>query len=122
MDILSILEGVYLMYMYIFFKTTYSIHHPFEYMVVKTDLWKHPINTGSYENKICNFGKYMSVIGAILFIYRGFGNPVSSKVSKVIIITWLMVSFMSNINAFIYVLPIVAMEILYNKLTLIPYE
>ena len=66
--------------MYVF-KTVYSIHHPFEYMIVKNDLWKHPINTGQYENKICKGGTYASIRCIIIFILR-FGYETSKKYTK----------------------------------------
>ena len=116
MDIISILEGLYLIYMYVFFKTVYSIHHPFEYMIVKNDLWKHPINTGQYENKICKIGTYASILGALLFLYRGIGYETSKKYTKWIIVIWLFVSLMTNINALIYVIPILLIEIFHYKL------
>ena len=96
MDIVSISEAVYLVYMYIYYKTSYSIHHPFEYMVVESDLWKHPINTGAYENKICELGSYASIVGAILLIYRGLGNKTSVKVTRTVILTWSIIAFMAT--------------------------
>ena len=116
MDIVSISEAVYLVYMYIYYKTSYSIHHPFEYMVVESDLWKHPINTGAYENKICELGSYASIVGAILLIYRGLGNKTSVKLTRMIILTWSIIAFMANINAFIYVIPIILVEVLYFRI------
>ena len=116
MDYVSISEAVYLVYMYVYFKTTYSIHHPFEYMVVQSDLWKHTINTGVYENKICELGTYASIVGAILLIYRGLGNKTSVKVTRTIILTWSIIAFLANINAFIYVIPIILVEALYYRI------
>ena len=68
MKYISIIEAIYTIYMYIFFKTKYSIHSPLESHVIKSDLWKHPINTGKYENKICRIGSYASILLAVLFI------------------------------------------------------
>jgi len=102
--------------MYNYFKTHYSIHHPFEYIVVKNDLWKHPINTGTYENKICELGSYVSIVGAILLVYRGLGNKTSVKITRTIILIWSFVAFMTNINAFIYIIPIILVEVLYFRI------
>ena len=62
MKYISIIEAIYTVYMYIFFKTTYSIHSPLEYYVIKSDLWNHPIYTGKYQNKICKLGSYASIV------------------------------------------------------------
>lgn len=116
MDLVSILEAVYLLYMYNFFKTTYSIHHPFEYLLVHdTTILKHPIYTGEYENKICLLGSYASIIGAMLLLYRGFGYKTSKKYTKWILMTWIVVAALLNINALLYILPILYIEIVIYK-------
>ena len=68
--IISLLQGLYIAYMYNFFKTTKSIHHPFEYLVDGHNFIKHPVNTGLYENKICPIGNIVSFILLIWFIFR----------------------------------------------------
>ena len=112
MDIVSILESIYLVYMYNFLKTTYSIHHPFEYILRDSEIWKHPINTGIYENKICEVGSYASILGGLLLLYRGLGYKTSKKYTKWIVLTWVIVAFTTNINALLYIIPIVIIEAL----------
>ena len=108
---ISILEAIYLVYMYNFFKTKYSIRHPMEYTITgNSNILKHPISTGIYENKVCRLGSYASIIGAILLIYRGLGNPTSKKYTKWIVILWLVIAGLMNMNAFIYILPIACIE------------
>lgn len=111
MDIVSIVEAIYLVYMYNFFQTKYSIHHPFEYLITSNNtILKHPISTGVLENKICPLGSYASILGAILLLYRGLGYRTSTTYTKNIIIVWLLVAGLMNMNAFVYILPIVYVE------------
>ena len=68
--IITIVESVYIFYMYNIFKTKYSFHHPYEYLVnsMNINFFKHPIYSGKYESKICNFGKLVSIL-LILWIW-----------------------------------------------------
>lgn len=121
MKYISIIEAIYTIYMYIFFKTTYSIHNPLESYVIKSDLWKHPINTGKYENKICKIGSYASILLAVLFILRYFlcnsSNEKKCKaISRWLLTYWIIVSLLTNLNAFIYIIPIILIEIYYYKI------
>lgn len=117
MDIVSIVEAIYLVYMYNFFQTKYSIHHPFEYLIVdNSSILKHPISTGALENKICPLGSYASILGALLLLYRGFGYKTSTKYTKTIIVVWCVVAGLMNMNALVYILPIVYVEITIHKI------
>lgn len=108
---ISILEAIYLIYVYNFFKTKYSIHHPMEYTITgNSDILKHPISTGIYENKVCKLGSYASILGAILLIYRGIVKPTPTKYTQYIVILWLVVAGLMNMNAFIYILPLACVE------------
>ena len=50
----TLLEIVYLIFMFIFFKTTLSITHPYELYITNNlpKLFLHPIDSGDYCNKI----------------------------------------------------------------------
>ena len=56
--LITLFEIIYLYYMFFLFKTKYSIHHPFEILFQDIPYAKHPIDTGIYENKICDLGRY----------------------------------------------------------------
>tara|TARA_B100000401_G_C52800048_1_gene718044 strand:- start:1200 stop:1577 length:378 start_codon:yes stop_codon:yes gene_type:complete len=121
MRFISIIEAIYIVYMYIFFKTTYSIHSPLEYYLSKNELWKHPINTGKYQNKICKIGSYASIIIAFLFVLRQFTCNTNNKkkcktIARWILAYWVIVSLLTNLNAFIYMIPIIIVEIYYHKI------
>jgi hypothetical protein len=112
--IVSILESLYLVYMFNFFKTTISFHHPFEILFTKFDYFKHPINTGSYENKICTFGKHLSYLGSLYLILRNIVHKLQ-KINKSIVYISIFLSFIMNINSFIYLVPIFITEYLFFK-------
>ena len=113
--ILTTLESVYLLFMYIFYKTNYT------FAEAKYDkqtqslgpLFVH--DTGSYENKVCMFGKIMAVIAVCLAYLRLF--YLKSQNNKSIIITSVLfnstcvfLAYMMNFTAFIYLLPLVLSE------------
>lgn len=112
--ILSILESLYLVYMFNFFKTIISFHHPFEILFTKLDYFKHPIHTGSYENKICSFGKHVSYLASIYLILRNF-VPKLQKINTYIVYVSVFLSFIMNINSFIYLVPIFITEYFFFK-------
>ena len=121
MIIISIIEAMYILYMYIFFKTKYSIHNPFERYLNNSELWKHPINTGKYQNKICKIGSYASIILAIILVLRQFmcnkNNQRKCKtIARWILAYWAIVSLLTNLNAFIYIIPVIIMEVYYHKI------
>lgn len=120
--ILSFIEGTYLFYMFSHFKTRYSIHHPLEYIYNKYDFIKHPISTGLYENKICDLGDLVSKLLFFWFIIRHFikNNILMNKINTLFIVLLFIGSLVMNMNAFIYILPIIIFE-MYNYKYLITY-
>jgi hypothetical protein len=109
MKISSIIQGFYIFYMYNIFKTKYSIHHPFENRF-NTKLLKHPIKTGRYESKICLLGKY---VGGFLLLWFLFRHKIKNDCySNIIIFIVTSGSLIMNINAFIYLIPILLIEYL----------
>jgi hypothetical protein len=119
--ICSIIEALFLIYMYNFFKTSYSVHHPFEIIITGSlDYLKHPIGTGKYQNKICRFGKQVSWIFGIYLLVRYWlkQNKVMTgtqlcKLNRYVAYGAIIVSLLTNLNAFIYLIPILLFEFLY---------
>ena len=71
--LISLIEIIYIYFMYNIFKTSYSIHHPFEILLNRISLpnfLKHPIYSNIYESKICPFGKFASILLIIWLIIR----------------------------------------------------
>ena len=117
--IISIIESIYLYFIFNHFKTTYSIHHPFEFLVAKHSFLKHPISTGLYESKICPFGNLVGKLAPIWFIGRYFikNTKLRNKINTILISLLVICSFLMNMNAFIYVIPIIIFEMILKYYT-----
>lgn len=111
--IITLLEALYLFYMYFFFKTKYSLNTAILDKTVQSygPFFVH--NTGSYENKICLFGKFMAIIAIILAWLRlnHLQNPNVIIHTVSFDLVCLTLAFLMNTNAFIYLVPLVMTEI-----------
>ena len=112
MNIISIFEGLYILYMFNFFKTTLSFHHPFEKLLTNdiSTYLAHPIHSSRYENKICKFGHFIGVILFLLFIIRGIYDFEYNIYQQYIYFSMLIGTIILNINSFIYMIPIFIYE------------
>ena len=116
--IFSVIEAVYLVYMFNYFKTTYSVHHPFEILITGISKYlEHPIGTGHYENKICKFGHDISWYLAFYLIIRNFLDELTDVkketiclINKFITYCAIGMALLTNMNAFIYLIPILVFE------------
>jgi len=116
----TVCMSFYLLYMFRYFKTTYSVHHPLEYVMRHrlSDFFKHPIGTSNEpEYRICPFGRQtVFVLVAFLCVrcyafYRGWLSPrVIKKCSLVVCIGTAIFSFL-NMNAFLYLIPYFILEL-----------
>lgn len=110
MDKISLFEAFYILYMFLFFKTKYSIHHPLEvYITGYHQSLFHPINTQNYESKICPFGKNIIWLLILFLIYRSL-YTIPKKYSKIVLFLTLLLSTM-NMNALVYLLPYYIIEL-----------
>ncbi len=120
MFIITIIECIYLYYMFHIFKTKYSFHHPFEYLVNDnlTSYFEHPIGiTDDKGSKICKFGKDGSLLIIIYLILRYIIlkiNLISKEkiilFNKIVLLIIFILSWM-NLNAVIYFLPFILFEL-----------
>ena len=106
-DFSNVLSSIYILYIIIFFKTKWSIHHPLEsYILQDRPKWiQHPVSSGRYENKICCLGHW-TAIGLVLWIWIRRLIPKKKIWNTIIWITILVVGSCMNLNFFIYLLPI----------------
>jgi hypothetical protein len=114
---LLIIETIYLIYMFFIFKTKYSFNSAvFEKETENLgSLFVH--NTNVYENKICVFGKFMVIISIILAWFR-FSElkrkPENYRMILIISIFYYIVcitlALLMNLNAFVYIIPLIIME------------
>ena len=107
-SLLSITEAIYIIYMYNFFKTNKSIHHPLEMAIQKNieGILKHPIKTGRYQSKICEFGKLSSYGIAILIFLRNKYRKKTKLLNTIAVTIIAIIAFILDINAFVYLLPV----------------
>jgi hypothetical protein len=125
--VISMIEAFYIIYMWNYFKTSYSFHNIWEDPMINIKqipaFFKHKINTGIYENKICPMGNttgYLLAAWILLrenFIYRVKDRKLViskrkiSKLNKIVFIIVAILSFIMNLNAFIYLIPVFIYEI-----------
>jgi len=108
--------------MYFLFKTKYNISSAILDKSVNELGFFFVHNSPCYCNKVCGFGKFMAIISIILAFVRlhYLDNPRTIAYSLVYGFTCLLIAFLMNMNAFIYLLPLVITELiiilsLYNK-------
>lgn len=108
-----ILEAIYAIYVFNFFKTKWYIHHPLEYII--TDnlgyLLKHPIESSEYDSKICKFGNIVGYMTGIWIMSR-LAIRQNTKININIMRTIFVGSMILNFNSFVYYLPIFLLEFL----------
>lgn len=109
---LSILEGLYIMYMFIFFKTKYSLEINRD--VVKrlglSRMFIHPTKISEIPiSQICLFGKYGSVLIFFYLILREFVSL--PKNTNLFVFFIIMLLCMMNYNAVLYMLPVIFVEL-----------
>ena len=104
---ISILEGIYIFYMFVLFKTSYSINHPFE-KDWNISMLKHPISS-TYESKICPLGKITGVFLLLWFIFR-YKIKNNNRYNILILTVVGVSSLLLNLNALVYLLPILFIE------------
>lgn len=111
--ILSIIEAFYILYMFNFFKTKYSIHFKWEQSIINYyNFIKHPIKTGKYESKICKLG---NIVGYFLFFWIFlrifiYNYPYIQFINKIIFILLIIGTIIMNLNAFLYIIPVFFIE------------
>lgn len=114
---IKILESIYAIYMYNFFKTRWYIHHPLEYYLMNISIYdflRHPIDSSTYDSKICPFGNLVGFIFGIWIILRSYlNNKNLLKINKILVYLIFFGSLLLNMNAFIYYIPIFIYEFNY---------
>ena len=114
--ILNIIEALYILYMFNYFKTKYSVHLSWEYITQKHSFLRHPIKTGVYESKICPLGNLVGWLLPIWIFFRTYSYiyKINSKYISILnYILWgviFILSFLMNVNAFIYLIPVFILE------------
>lgn len=111
---ITLIESIYLLYMFFYFKTSYS----FDLAIFDKEtqnlgnFFIH--DTGYNENKICKFGKYMAVVAIILAWLRVYywNTDKDSMITYTIRFDGLclILALLMNMNAVVYILPLIIGE------------
>ena len=110
---LNIFEAIYVYYMMNHFKTKYSLHLPMEKITQYHHFLMHPIDTGKYESKICPLGQLVGVVLPFWILLRVIyrDSKYTQIINNLIWIAIFILSFIMNINAFIYFVPAFLIEV-----------
>lgn len=112
MIILSLIESIYIIYMFNYFKTEKYLSHPFDIFTKKIDFIDH----SEKENHICSLGNMVGYLLAIWFIVRHYiDKKYVNRYNNIIIYGVLIGCIMTNMNALIYFIPILLIEKYLNK-------
>jgi hypothetical protein len=103
---ISILEGIYLIYMFRFFKTTINFDIHKKYFANK--YLNHSLSN-TYGLKICQFGQDFIVVLISILLFRIVYKIPQTYIYYSLYIA-LGLSFLMNWNAFVYILPVYVME------------
>ena len=104
--LISLIESIYLIYMFNFFKTKID----FNMFASPTNHWFKHLTGNEYGVRICLFGQILSVPGTILLIARNFYSSFNDYTTYGIYAS--MILSLMNINAIVYLLPIWILELL----------
>jgi hypothetical protein len=122
--ILALCQSIYIIYVLNYFKTKYSIAHPFTFF--ENDFIYHPIGKSEVPiSNICKLGHMLSwylagflIVRAIL-LDNDFNKKYIKTVSLIVLVFGIILSMM-NFNAVLYLTPhfIIEIYLLYSNYTL----
>ena len=101
----SILESIYIIYMFNYFKTSSYLSHPFDIYTKNISFMNH----SNKENHICPLGNIAGFLLPFWLIGRHYIKS-QMKYNQLIMNSIFIVSLFSNLNAFFYFLPIYLYE------------
>ena len=106
---LTLVEITYLIYMFFFFETNLHIG-PSLFETQMNSRWLTIHHTHSYENKICPLGKVLALIAIFLAYLRYTSSGKTRNINILIDIIALLLALTMNMNALVYLIPIVVVE------------
>jgi hypothetical protein len=115
--IISIIEAIYVIYMFKYYKTTYSFNLlPLKFLDNSLYLKHQKYATDVPESHICPFGHDMSFVIAAFLILRNFIPCLMEY--NICILAIISIGCFMNINAVVYFLPVIITEIALHFLKL----
>ena len=97
---ISIFESIYLIYMFLFFKTSMD----FNFLVSPKGWWLEHLIGDEIGLRICPFGRVVIFVLIGVLICRNYIN-ISPLLIKIVLLLSFVLSFM-NMNALVYLIPI----------------
>jgi hypothetical protein len=117
---LSFLSAIYIIYMFNYFQTDIYLSHPFDIYTSNVSF----LNHGQKSNHICHLGNMIGYLLAFWFIVRhflSFSKKTLQKINILILNTTLIGSLLTNMNAFVYFLPLYIIQNYSSSLSTIRY-
>ena len=121
----TFIEAFYIIFMWNYFKTKYSFHNIWEAPLMNLKkipgFFKHDVNTGQYDSKICPLGNWCAFFLAAWVIFRDKDNTIfknkniKNRFNKFVFFSVMIISFIMNLNAFIYFIPVYYYELYFKK-------
>ena len=109
--IISILEAIYIIYMFRYFKTTYSFNLlPLKFLDSSLYLKHQKYATQIPESHVCPFGQDISWVIGLFLIARNF-VPCFMEYNNWIL-GFILIGCLLNLNCLVYFLPIIIVEII----------
>ena len=112
---ITLFEIIYLFYMFFIFETSYSFNGAVLDKLVNDysgPFFKHDTYSGAYENKICDFGRSVAIIGIILALIRlKYNSKDTFRFNLIFVLLCLFLATLMNLNAVVYMIPIIILEI-----------
>ena len=112
--IISIIEALYIIYMFRYFKTTYSFNLLPYQVFNNSEYLKHQKTNSEFNiSHICSLGNDICFFIGIYFIARNYYKQI--KEYNKYIIYFIFICCFSNLNALVYFLPILFLEVYLSK-------
>lgn len=117
--LLRLLEIVYLLYMFLLFKTSIDFNLYSQGILAKSKLFKH-LEQNQYGNRICLFGHIMIILLCAFIILREI-YPLPQYLTWIVLIISLLLSLL-NLNAVVYLIPFWTIELIIELNTYYVYQ
>lgn len=117
--LLRVMEIIYLLYMFLLFKTSLDFNLYTQGMLAKSKLFKH-LEQNQYGNRICLFGHIMIILLCIFIILREI-YPLPQYLTWIVLIISLLLSLL-NLNAVVYFIPFWTIELIIELNTYYVYK
>ena len=118
----TFIEASYIIFMWNYFKTKYSFRNIWELQLMEIS----PVFFKHAESKICPLGNYAAFFLAAWVVFRDKTNSKyiskyifkyisKHRFNKFLFFSVMVISFIMNLNAFIYFIPVYLYELLFKK-------